>query len=267
MKNGPRVIGLWEAFFCLTALLGTVMIAGAIGGVIAPKNPHVHSVATELDQSDTTTIALENLVAQQRISNWALGTMVGGFLTMLGSFAALFLVRQTLFETQKTLQETKDRNAIEMRAYLVIIPQGIEQDVGDSMFRGQVEIHNIGRSPAQNVSAKVWMKQDAFEANKFETEKFKNLADRTLLPDARMRQGTKNTSPLSDFQKKPGFIFVYGRVDYTDYLGVRRSSSFCHRYNKAVLEADSDDQDLPNEPKVLIRTAMARHHIHGNKAD
>ncbi|OWQ95364.1 hypothetical protein CDQ91_13860 [Sphingopyxis witflariensis] len=201
------------------------------------------------------------------MADWAFWAMIGGMLTMLGSFAALYFIRATLLATKETLQEERDRNAIEMRAYVVVIPQGIEKDIGKSEYRGQIEIHNIGKTPAHNVSARVWMKQSKFDAVDFETEPFQTLADRTLLPDARMRQGTKNTGPISDFAKKPGFIFVFGRIDYTDYLMKRRSTTFCHRYNKATLATDPNEIAPLAEPQVLIRAATARHHIHGNRAD
>lgn len=186
---------------------------------------------------------------------------------MLGSFAALYFIRETLQATRETLQEERDRNAIEMRAYIVVIPKGIEQDVGELRYRGQVEIHNIGKTPAHNVSVRVRMKSSHFNERRFNTKRFNNLAERTLLPDARMRQGSKNTGFVSDFEDRSEFIYIYGRVDYTDYLDKRRSTMFCHRYNKETFEGKADDKALPIQPKVLIRTDMARHHIHGNQAD
>jgi hypothetical protein len=265
--RGPKTIGFWEGLFCLVALFGTVVLAGAVGGAIAPEKPHSYPPLVDNLPSNDSKLAQADLVAQQEMADWAFGAMIGGFLTMIGSFAALYFIRETLQATQDTLQEARDRNAIEMRAYVVVIPKGIEQDVGSFEFRGQVEIHNIGKTPAHNVSTKVRMKTSDFHESNFKTNRFKNLAQRTLLPDARMRQGTKNTGLVSDFMDQSEFIFVYGRVDYTDYLQERRSTMFCHRYNKATFECEIDVTEQPKEPKVLIRTDMARHHIHGNQAD
>lgn len=267
MRTNPRRLGFWEAFFCFVALLSAVVIAGALGGAIAPTRPHDHPVASAAAQSDETTIAQEDLIAQQEMADWALGAMVVGLLTMFGSFFALYFVRETLRATQQTLQETQDRNAIEMRAYVVVIPKGIEQSIGEATFRGQVEVHNIGRTPAHDVSCRVWMKEGRYKEDKFATSKFKVLAKRTLLPDGRMRQGTKQTGLVSDFLDQSGHIFVYGRVDYTDYLNERRSTMFCHRYNKSAFVGELDVVDLPDKARTLIHADMARHHIHGNKAD
>lgn len=266
MSAGPRKLGFWEALFCLLALLGTVVIAGAIGDVTAPLRPHTHPAVSPATGADTT-LAQEDLVAQQEMANWAFGAMIGGFLTMLGSFAALYFIRKTLHSTQEALKEAQDRNAIEMRAYIVVIPKGIEQSIGDVTFRGQIEVHNIGKTPAHNVSCKVRMKTSSYKEDNFRTNSFKVLAQRTLLPDARMRQGTKEPGLVSDFLDQSDFIYVYGRVDYTDYLDERRSTMFCHRYNKSAFEGEIDVINLPKETRVIIRADIARHHIHGNKAD
>ena len=267
MPNAPKKLGFWETLFCLIALLGTVALAGAIGGVSAVRIREKPLISAELNGNESLTISKADLVAQQEMANSAFYAMIAGFLTMFGSFGALYYIHQTLRATQSTLTEGQGRNKIEMRAYVVVIPKGIEQDVGSLDFRGQVEIHNIGKTPAHNVSTKVWMKTSDFNESDFETDRFQNLAQRTLLPDARMRQGTKNTGWISDFIDQSKFIYVYGRVDYTDYLQERRSTMFCHRYNKSTFECEINISELPREPKVLIRADMARHHIHGNQAD
>lgn len=243
------------------------MIAAAIGRATTPPKSHFHPVAIEAAATNGSTLAQDDLVAQQEMADWAFGAMIGGFLTSLGSFAALYFIRETLDATRETLKETQDRNAIEMRAYIVVIPKGIEQSIGEATFRGQVEIHNIGKSPAHNVSCKVRMKKAKYNGKNFTTRRFDILADRTLLPDARMRQGTKETGLVSDFLDKSDFIYVYGRVDYTDYLKVRHSTMFCHRYNKSAFVGQIDVIDLPAETRVLIQAAAARHHILGNIAD
>lgn len=238
MSAGPRKLGFWEALFCLLALIGAVVIAGATGGVTSSLKPHNHAVVIAVAEADNSTFAQDDLVAQQEMANWAFGAMIGGFLTMFGSFAALYFISKTLHATQETLKVARERNSIEMRAYVVVIPKGIEQSIGGPTFRGQVEIHNIGKTPAHNVSCKVRMKSSGFKEDRFRTNRFKVLAKRTLLPDARMRQGTKETGLISDFMDQSEFIYVYGRVDYTDYLNKRRSTMFCHRYNKSAFIGD-----------------------------
>jgi hypothetical protein len=267
VKPGGRKIDFWGALFCYLALLGTFLLAGAIGGMTSPSKPESRTPESQAASQTPLEIAQADLIAQQDMANWAFWAMIGGILTMAGSFAALYFIRATLQATRDTLQEQRDRNAVEMRAYIVVIPQGIEQDIRELRYRGYIEIHNIGKTPAHNVSAKVRMKQSHFNEGNFPTKPFKKLADRTLLPDARMRQATKDTAPITDFAAKPGYIFVYGRIDYTDHLNQRRSTLFCHRYNKATLELDLEKIIPASAPKVLVRTALARHHIHGNSAD
>ena len=267
MEKGPPRVGFWEALFCVLALLGAVLIAGAIGGISAPIRPHAHPTADALAETQSSSLAQEDLVAQQEMANWAFGAMIGGFLTMFGSFIALFFVYKTLHATQETLREARERNAIEMRAYIVVIPKGIEQSIGNIEYRGQIEIHNIGRSPAHDVSCKVRMKTSDYNESNFRTQRFKVLAKRTLLPDARMRQGTKENGLTTDFLDLDGHIYVYGRVDYTDHLSERRSTMFCHRYNRSAVIGDVLDLEAVTETRVLIPAEIARHHIHGNNAD
>lgn len=267
MKSGQHKLGFWGALFCYLALFGTFMLAGAIGGMSTPSGPQSHGTDSNAITSTKLTIAQADLIAKQEMAVWAFWAMIGGIFTMFGSFAALYFIRETLRATRDTLQDERDRTAIEMRAYIVVIPKGIEQDVGELRYRGQVEIHNIGKTPAHNVSAKVRMKTSHFDEKSFYTKKFQTLAERTLLPDARMRQGTKETGWITDFCDQSEFIYVYGRVDYTDYLQKRRSTMFCHRYNMQTFEGDTEDMEPPGQPRTLIRTDMARHHIHGNVAD
>jgi hypothetical protein len=127
-------------------------------------------------------------------------------------------------------------------------------------------VRNIGRTPADGVSCKVRMKTAPYKENKFSTIPFYNLADRTLLPDARMRQGSKEHPLISEFMDRTSFIYVYGRVDYTDYLGNRHSTKFCHRYNKSAFQGKID-ADPPAETILLISAEKGRHHVHGNSAD
>ncbi len=243
------------------------MLAGAIGGMTSSRTPQGEGEIRQTAASTELALAQADLTAQQEMADWAFWAMIGGIFTMFGSFAALYFIRETLRATRETLQDARDRTAVEMRAYIVVIPRGIEQDVGELRYRGQVEIHNIGKTPAHNVSAKVRMKTSHFNEKSFNTRRFATLAERTLLPDARMRQGTKETGWITDFCDQSEFIYVYGRIDYIDYLQERRSTMFCHRYNKETFEGDVDDMEPPGEPRILIRTDMARHHIHGNIAD
>jgi hypothetical protein len=268
MSGGPRKLRFWEAFFCMLSLLGAVVIAGAIGGVATPVKPHSHPVAIDNAQAENPDLAQEDLVAQQEMANWAFGAMIGGFLTMIGSFTALFFVYGTLRATRETLQEAQLRNAIEMRAYIMVSPMGLETWIGEPEFIGQIEIRNLGKTLARNVSSQVRMKSSVFEEGDFKTGDYKNLADRSLPPGGRMWQGSKNRLKLDEFRADwPNFIYVYGAIHYTDYLGERRFTKFCHRYNKSALQVKIDEVDLPKESIVLIGPEKARHQLQGNDAD
>ncbi len=268
MTQRPKKLGLLEGLFCFVALLGTVVLAGAIGGITAPQKPHSHPASNEASSSADLTLAMADLVAQQEMSNWAFGTMIGGIAAALVSLVALYFLYGTLLETRQTLKEAQERNALEMRAYILVEPKGIDTWIGDKEVIGQIEIRNLGKTLAKNVSSRVRIVSGTFDQEVFEAGDYKNLAERTLPPQACMRQSSKNRLKFSEIEAEwPRCVFVYGCVFYTDYLGRRHTTHFCHRYNKSAHSLDFAEVGLPQENLPVISANMARHHIYGNDAE
>lgn len=297
MRIDSKKLTVTEAALCFLALFGSVVLAGAVGSTIGPAREYSLSpVAGEskkikeilankcvelrgslrdeclnklLDAIDSNAIARADLAAQKDMARWALLTMIVGVLTAIGSFIALFFIRQTLIATNEGLVETRTRNLTELRAYLIVIPKGIETFSGEASAVGQIEIKNIGKTPAKDVSSQVRMKMARYDTNDFPISKYEDLAKRTLPPEASMRQGSKDR--LNSIKMKVSsfnFLYVYGCIHYTDYSGERHFTRFCHRYNKAEIPEDFQYM-LPFQAKtrILIDQEKARHHINGNDAN
>lgn len=223
----------------------------------------------------------DTLRAQSDAANWAFWAVVFALLQLFATVIGLFFIRDTLAETRRAVADTaaateamKDANAfsrqvsaIELRPYLVVQPRGIHREVGQSAFRGVVEISNIGKTPAQDVSSYIRLKEGRYSESDFVVKSFENLADRTLLPGAVMTQASKNKLEFEVIQNSSlSSLFVWGRVEYTDHEGIRRATDFCHRYNKKTCQVDLDGDWILGESAVLIDGGLARLHIAGNEA-
>ena len=75
-----------------------------------------------------------------------------------------------------------------------------------------------------------------------------------------MRFGSQQRLEIYDIKsstphKWKGFIYVWGRVSYTDEFGTDGWTNFCHRYNCAAAS--------PNTVDIKLTTGIARYHESG----
>lgn len=99
MNSNRRSLGFWEATFCYLALFGSFILAGAIGGMTSAGKPQSEGANSQAAASTELALAQADLVAQQEMADWAFWAMIGGLLTMFGSIAALYFIRETLRAT------------------------------------------------------------------------------------------------------------------------------------------------------------------------
>lgn len=221
------------------------------------------------------------LRAQTDAADWAFWAAVIAFSQLVATVIGLVYIRSTLVETRRAVTDTaaatqamkeanefsKEISAIELRPYLVVRPLGIHREVGKTEFRGVVEILNIGKTPANGVSSHIRMKEAGYDEKDFPVSSFKVLASRTLLPGGVMIQASKKPLEFATIQSDwPSSLYVWGRVEYTDHEGNRRSTDFCHRYNKRTCRIDLDADWTPNDSATLIDGQLARLHVAGNDA-
>jgi hypothetical protein len=81
--------------------------------------------------------------------------------------------------------------------------------------------------------------------------------DNVVPPETVMRQGTYAFTLRGE---NTGWIYVWGRVVYNDGFKPNRTTSYCHRYPRRMLEKMEKDG-------YGIRPIYGRYHQNGNDAD
>jgi hypothetical protein len=165
-------------------------------------------------------------------------------------------------------QQYQDTRILQ-RAFISVKPLGVNPFISEKgsipdKIVGHVAFINVGRLPARNVSVEracmEWKESnDLQEADLPITTPIRPM-NIVLSPGTEMRHGT-NSLPVSDLERepKPGYLYVWGKLTYTDGFGVHRQTRFCHRYpcrrHKFVAQGKS------------ISRKHARYHRSGNDAD
>jgi hypothetical protein len=148
------------------------------------------------------------------------------------------------------------------RAYVGVVPRGIEPFIsGNGMLSCDVAFYNGGNLPARNVR---WFIDRKFftdvRLNDFPIAS--NFSGDNIIPaQAKMTKGTKaiDAAELDSFKKggdaKDRWLYVWGRVSYSDGFDRDRYTDFCFRYNLAGVK----------EGKIAAEAA--RQHEYGNRTD
>ena len=106
--------------------------------------------------------------------------------------------------------------ALELRAYISVEPAGINQLIGSDKGIGNVEVRNVGKVPARNVT--VICMAGISPTRKFDLSVREDtvIESRVIQPSAAMRQGSEVEIPVAEICKPGSNIFVWGVVFYYD---------------------------------------------------
>jgi hypothetical protein len=174
---------------------------------------------------------------------------------------------------KRQLQHLEETAKRQLRAYISVEPRGVRRFTGTNNLLGHIEIRNVGGIPAKNISMFAvtdWSpdgSRTSFEIGKVYPSKT------ALPPGAEMVFGTSGVTDLASIERDPGtpsdwkgpgkapewkgFIFVYGKVTYTDEFKTDGWTEFCHRYPCAMMGSDGS-----------ISQEYARYHeLAGNDAN
>ncbi|TPN49989.1 MULTISPECIES: hypothetical protein [unclassified Mesorhizobium] len=176
-------------------------------------------------------------------------------------------------ERQMSLIEGNARK--ELRAYLTVVPDGINQLIGEPDVMGHVVLRNVGRLPARNVTLVVTMElspgpepDSFFRREIFNIRKVATESDRVIQPGGEMRQGSeKPTIAMSELSVPDHNVYVYGIVKYDNGYGRRCFTRFCHRYATASRDRSLKVDSRPNKSRAFISADKARYHNYGNSAE
>ena len=118
---------------------------------------------------------------------------------------------------------------------------------------------NRGRLPARNVSNMTRLKVAGKKLSEADLpiDKMEPLKI-VIAPEGSMIHGC-NAEAIKDIDGE--YLYVWGKVTYTDGFGIPRWIKFCHRYPWAKA------RDSLNDEGKAIRPDFARYHESGNGAD
>jgi len=170
----------------------------------------------------------------------------------------------------ETLKEMQKTARLELRARLAAIPAGVNQLVGERDAMGHVDLRNVGKIPARNVTLWMDVRFSDYRDTDFglPTKEKLQRADRAIQPDTAMRQGS-GVVPVSDIIKgeRGRYVYIWGVAYYDDGHGFERFTKFCHRYAAAAYNRGEDWDGVPQKPRNIIAASEARFHSEGNEAD
>jgi hypothetical protein len=175
----------------------------------------------------------------------------------------------TLWRATDKLREAGERQAeltrILEHAYLSAKPLGINPYVSErgnvpDRIVGHVAFVNVGRLPARNVSVDrayiKWSSNEFLPETDLPVDPVPPMTV-VLPPGTEMRHGSDDI-PASELDK-PGYLYVWGSLEYTDGFGTSRYTQFRHRYPCLPHKSTNEGKSVGLE--------LARYHQYGNDAD
>lgn len=240
-------------------------------GPPAPRQVVVNQQAGRSDESGAQKSSSESLI--ERAPDWSVA---------LFTLALVFVTRGLWKSTEKLWKASDDQMKLneanakrELRAYLTVIPDGINQLIGRPDVIGHVLLRNVGKLPARNVSLLVTMERSkhpepepSFRTQKFDLPRVVTNADRVIQPGGEMRQGSeKPYIPISALTFPDYNVYVYGIVRYDDGYGRQCFTKFCHRYATASRNRSVKGDSRPTKSRTFISADKARYHNYGNSAE
>lgn len=232
------------------------------------------------------------------LAQWVMA--VFGVLAFGVSVWAVCLLRATLIETRKAVAAARggtraaiaaanaanaankiilNASEVESRAYLAVEPMGVNQLIGRDCAIGLVQVRNVGKIPARQVSLSVHMEiswgpeptHKDRRTNFVALVETKAVSQRVVQPGGTMRQGSSELLDMMDIYgdgRSDHNIYVWGVAAYFDgFAKEPRWTKFCHRYSVSSRCRDVDLNIWPTESRTIISADKARYHTYGNEAD
>lgn len=212
----------------------------------------------------------QDLQAQQDMAYWAKALFFLGILQFAFSTAGIFFIWRSLALNRDAVNAAVEGNAHaleantqqrtsterELRAYVSVAPNGINPTKVRDAVIGHVVVKNVGQVIAQEVTVTVNMqillgKQHTL----FRASTVNNQAIGSMHPNVEIILGSyeiisnKERPTVSNVTKdatQREYIYVWGRVSYTDGFENPRWTDFCFRY-------DTDNWAKEGVPKEKAR--------------
>ena len=171
-------------------------------------------------------------------------------------------MRRSAAISEAAMVAAQKNSETQLRAYLSVIPAGVNPLVGNIEGMGHVIVRNVGKTPAHGVRVRAHMFQTTdLNHPLWKVDPDTERPERSIQPDAEMRRGSDEKLPVEELCRPGKYIYVWGVVYYDDGYGNRRSTRFCHTYQSASFNRGRE----ANMP--IISVDKARYHHFGNDAD
>jgi hypothetical protein len=242
------------------------------------KNPE-QSETDKRSEKEAQQRDIEDLAAQQLMAKatdeivWLSKLQL--FLTLCGTLALLYTIRlnrhatnaavEANKNTAKSIDQERENAQRELRAYIRVLPAGINKTEIRDRVIAHVVIENVGRMIAKEVTAAVRME---IRRGKIQSV-FKYGANLTrtigsIIPGVEVPMGSYETIHLKELPKVGAnsalesslreYLYVWGEIKYKDGFDESRWTTFCFRYDPDNMKANCIDK------------AKARFHTSGNDA-
>ncbi|MER9354179.1 hypothetical protein NKJ86_09025 [Mesorhizobium sp. M0025] len=204
-----------------------------------------------------------------------------GFFTFAAAVAAAKFARDAAIHTEegaiaanKALTQAEGISKLELRAYLTVEPDGVDQLIGRAEVIGKVRLRNVGRLPARKVTLVVRMIRShgvemiaSRRQSNFSFPHPSIYSDRVVQPDGEMQQGSEDYLAISDLCLPHHNVYVYGIAIYENGYGAQCFTRFCHRYSTDGRVRGINWKTLTTKSRTFIDTDKARYHAYGNSAE
>jgi hypothetical protein len=180
-----------------------------------------------------------------RLTNW--GNWIAGVGALL-SFASVILVLIALRQGRRANEIAQEGSYRDLRAYLSI--EVVSEDIAETFLGGRIVIKNAGQTPAQfRLFHTTWIGPwpeggllgggpDPEESvhhhpyiNRGATEKVQWFWP---MPGAEDDGAAKEIKKITEIKNAAWALFVYGRVEFTDFMRRERVLHFSYRNNVSV---------------------------------
>jgi len=276
---------------------GTSELLSAIQGIEAAIRSHV-AKEDKGESKRKEQREIDDLKAQQDMASWAKWMFWAAVASLVLTAVGVYLIYRTLGYTRDAAKAAADaveearkataaaeetnntvaRNSyLELRAYVSVVPAGINELISTQLAMGHVDVRNVGKLPAREVSVHVRMRIHDREAaldpreDDFPIPEDRQIKaiDRTIQPGAEMTQGCQEEDLLFVghlLQARDKYVYVWGVVYYSDGQQ-RRHTKFRHRYPIISHVRGVDWNQPAYATSEIITVDKARYDPYGNSAN
>lgn len=198
-----------------------------------PQNCDERALQIDAREAVTADNAFDLAVGQLALNILGIG---GVGLTLYYAHLAWGEAGKSATAAQLALEHSKDSAERQLRAYVMVHPQGITfTEAGD--VECAIQAHNRGQTPARNIMVKWAARSAAEQLSKSDIELLHAVARYPTENPSFITGPSEAVRVLRTFGKSADirdsklYLYVVGSVEYIDVFEKKRITQFCHEYS------------------------------------